>query len=129
MDEPNDDSLPEPILRYAPWRWKPWKRWVLASLPVLLVAYVLLIGPAAWLAWRSQNCASVAAYVYRPLLVLVTHTRTPGRQIRSYMEWWDWRGCRMVYADHFGWELRTGRLSGPVIPREDSSQLPRVDPR
>lgn len=77
---PVESPLPPHVAWFAPWRWSPLKRRVMAGLLIAAVAYPLSIGPVAALAARDGPACQKVAFVYRPVLFMCW--RLPGAMQR-----------------------------------------------
>jgi hypothetical protein len=90
MDQP--PALPRRVAWFAPWTWRPWKRWGLAA-AVLLSAYPLSIGPATWL-FKHDLLPFEAFCIYHPLTDVSAQTKWSSQLwvawLNAYQDlWWD----------------------------------------
>jgi hypothetical protein len=91
-------ALPRSVRWFAPWNWKPWKRWALV-VAAMAVAYPISIGPAAAAASVGLiSCGDVAA-AYRPVLYI-------GKRLPGPMHGLVWRYLSASAGDQTSWSLR-----------------------
>jgi hypothetical protein len=114
-DMPTDpappDTLPPRLAWFAVWRWR--RRYQIAvGLPGVFCAYLLSIGPAAWLVNEGYVRSNTVEIVYRPVLAAVFRrfddesVTTPSDYLVWYMDQWGPWGSREIDNDHTEWEIR-----------------------
>ena len=66
---------------------KPWLRWVVVGLIILLVAYPASFGPAYWMVIRMEHQTAKHAFniAYFPLVILACHNQTLADSARWYL--------------------------------------------
>jgi hypothetical protein len=121
---PPTNPLPLRVRWFAVWTW-PWRTWVMVATPVLLVAYVLSMGPAVWLASQHPRLTASIAAFYRPLLFVRHRDIDVHHALDRYMYCWSVRGGLTVVAHHRtnfeksdrdGTQLRPYQEGAPAAP-------------
>jgi len=107
MDEPSEaPRLPNEVVWFAPWTWRPWKRWVLIATFVL--GYVVLHVPVSYLIVCSDGHTNPAvqwsySVAYYPLHQLGWYSPP----INScYQAQWRWMNDTFGDVEH---KLKTQR--------------------